>query len=146
MLCRIPNRSAWGLFIGRVMLGIIFIAHGGQKVLGLFGGPGLEKFAQWATTMYIPIPAFLAYLAAFAEFFGGILLLLGIAAELGALMVLPVMVGAVFFVHWPHGFFAQNQGFEYPLSLIFFLLAIIIGGPGNYALWQYPCRWFGCKC
>lgn len=146
MICTIPNRADWALFIVRIMLGIIFIAHGGQKVLGLFGGPGLAEFAKMAATMYVPIPAFLAYLAAFAEFIGGILLFFGIAAELGALMVIPVMIGAVFFVHWPHGFFGQNNGFEYPLSLIFFLLAIVVGGPGKFALWEHPCRIFGCRC
>ena len=109
------------------MLGVIFIAHGSQKVLGLFGGPGLQGFQEWAATL--GIPALLSYVAAFAELTGGLLLFFGIAAELGALLVIPVMIGAVFAVHWPHGFFSQNGGFEYPLSLIFFLFAILIGGP-----------------
>jgi putative oxidoreductase len=125
------------------MLGIIFIAHGGQKVLGLFGGPGLEGFAQWSATM--GIPGWLAHLGAFAEFIGGILLFAGIASELGALMVIGVMLGAVWFVHWNHGFFIQNGGFEYPLSLIVFATAIVIGGPGKLYLWC-PCKTFGCKC
>ena len=145
MICHISNRAQWGLFIVRIMLGIIFIAHGGQKLLGVFGGPGLQGFAQWAWTT-MKLPAFLAYLAAFAEFVGGILLFLGVASELGALMIIPVMIGAVFLVHWSQGFFSQNGGFEYPFSLIFFLLAIVIGGPGKFALWEHPCRLFGCNC
>ena len=64
------------------------------------------------------------------------MLLSGIASEIGALMAVGVMIGAVFVVHWPHGYFAQNGGFEYPLNLIIFSLAIIIGGPGVYALWN----------
>lgn len=131
------ERAQWGLFIVRVMLGIVFIAHGSQKVLGLFGGTGLEGFVKWIGGY--GVPSWLAYLGAFSEFTGGILLLLGIAAELGALLVIPVMIGAVTLVHWGHGFFVQNKGFEYPLSLIFFALAIIVGGPGKYALWDL-CR------
>jgi len=129
------NRKEWALFIIRVTLGAIFIAHGGQKVLGLFGGPGLQGFAQWAAATMNLSPV-LAYLAAFAELVGGLLLFFGIAAEIGAAMVIPVMVGAVVLVHWKAGFFAQNGGFEYPLSLTFFLLAIIVGGPGKHALWN----------
>ncbi len=128
------SHKAWGLFIVRATLGAIFIAHGGQKVLGIFGGPGLAGFVAWANTL--GVPNMLAYLAAFAEFLGGWLLLLGCCAELGALMVIPVMLGAVFLVHWSHGFFNQNGGFEYPLSLAIFSLAIIIGGPGALALWD----------
>ena len=143
MLCQISNRCEQALFIVRVMLGAIFIAHGAQKVLGMFGGPGLDGFVQWSAS--IGIPGWLAYLAAFAEFIGGILLFFGIAAELGALMVIGVMLGAVWFVHWNNGFFIQNNGFEYPLSLIFFALAILVGGPGQYYLWC-PCNALGCKC
>lgn len=128
------QQMSLGLMIVRLTLGSIFFLHGSQKVLGLFGGPGLEGFAKWMGTM--GVPPFLAYLAAFAEFIGGILLFTGIAAELGALMTISVMIGAVVIVHWPHGYFAQNGGFEYPFNLILFALAIIVGGPGAYALWD----------
>ncbi len=137
-MCNCIPRAQWALLIVRVMLGIIFIAHGGQKVMGWFCGSGLEGFASWIGTF--GIPTYLAYAAAFAEFIGGWLLLAGIAAELGALMVICVMLGAVFIVHWNHGFFMQNNGFEYPLSLVFFSLAILIGGPGRLALWP------ACRC
>ncbi len=122
------------LTIVRLTLGSIFFLHGAQKVLGWFGGPGLDGFVKWSGTMGIT-PA-LAYLAAFAEFIGGILLFTGILAELGAVMTICVMIGAVVIVHWTHGYFAQNGGFEYPFNLILFALAIIVGGPGSYALWD----------
>lgn len=133
------QQMSLALMIVRLTLGSIFFLHGAQKVLGWFGGPGLEGFAQWMGTMGIP-PA-LAYLAAFAEFIGGILLFTGVLAELGAVMTIGVMIGAVVIVHWPHGYFSQNGGFEYPFNLILFALAIIIGGPGAYALWD-PLRTF----
>ncbi len=126
------NRAQLSLTLIRIMLGIVFVAHGGQKVLGLFGGSGLQGFVSWAGTL--GIPTYLAYAAAFAEFIGGILLLLGIYAELGALLALGVMVGAVYFVHLPHGFFIQNGGYEYVLSLIVSSLAILIGGSGRCTL------------
>lgn len=128
------EQAQLALTLVRVTLGSIFILHGGQKVLGLFGGPGLESFVQWIGTM--GVPSWLGYLAAFAEFIGGILLLTGCAAELGALMVIGVMIGAVVVVHWKHGYFGQNGGFEYPFNLALFALAIVIGGPGDYALWD----------
>ena len=122
------------LLLLRLTLGSIFIAHGGQKVLGLFGGPGLDGFVTWAGT--IGVSPLLAKLAAFAEFIGGCLMFLGIATELGALLTIPVMIGAVVLVHWPHGYFMQNGGFEYPFNLILLALAVIIGGPGCCALWD----------
>lgn len=112
------------LTIIRIMLGAIFIAHGSQKVLGLFGGPGLSGFATWLGTYGIP-PA-LAYLAAFAEFIGGLLLLSGYLTWLGGLMTSAVMVGAIVVIHWPH-FFVQNGGFEYPLMLIITTIAVVLG-------------------
>ena len=124
-----------GLLLVRLTLGSIFFFHGAQKVLGLFGGSGLEGFVQWAATLHIP--TWLAYLGAFSEFIGGILLFLGIFSELGALAVIGVMLGAIYYVHLDKGYFIQNGGFEYPLNLILFSLAIIIGGPGAFALWDH---------
>lgn len=128
------DRMSLALLVVRLALGSIFFLHGAQKVFGWFGGSGLKGFVSWIGTF--GIPSFVAYLAAFAELIGGILLFSGIAAELGALMSIAVMLGAVFAVHWPHGYFAQQGGYEYPLNLIFFALAIVIGGPGAFALWD----------
>lgn len=130
----ISDQQEYGLTIVRLVLGSIFILHGSQKVFGLFGGLGLEGFIQWVGTM--GVAPFWGYAAAFAEFIGGCLLFTGIASEIGALLVIPVMVGAVFLVHWPYGYFVQNKGFEYPFNLILFLVAIIVGGPGKWALWD----------
>jgi putative oxidoreductase len=138
-LSTISLLQAWGLTIVRVTLGTIFIAHGSQKVFGWFGGPGLESFVGWASSF--GIPGWLGYLAAFAELIGGCLLLTGIAAEIGALLVIPVMIGAVVIVHWKQGYFAQNGGFEYPLNLLLFALAIVVGGPGKLALWDLFLEW-----
>jgi len=126
------NCQSWSLSLIRLLLGTIFFLHGAQKVFGLFGGPGLEGFIKWASQYNISEP--LAYLGAFAELIGGILLFTGIFSRLGALMVIGVMLGAIFLVHWPHGFFLEKGGFEYPLVLAISALAILIGGPGKCKL------------
>jgi putative oxidoreductase len=144
MFCRqISNKEEVALAIVRITLGVIFTVHGAWKVFGLFGGPGLQGFVKWGAG--IGISPMLAYLAAFAEFIGGLLLLTGFAAEIGALLVIAVMLGAIWFVHWGKGFFVQNGGFEYPLSLIMFSLAIVIGGPGKWYAFC-ACKLTGCSC
>lgn len=120
----VNDRTSLALNIVRIATGAVFVLHGAQKVFGLFGGPGLEGFAQWSTTM--GIPSWLAYVAAFAEFIGGILLVLGIGASWGALLTASVMLGAIWFVHLDKGFFSQNGGFEYPLLLLINSVAILV--------------------
>lgn len=128
------NNSQLALFIIRVMVGFTFMLHGSQKVFGLFGGSGLSAWVNWLATLNIP--AWMAYAAALTEFFGGLMLLLGFAAKVGALAEIGVMLGAIYLVHWPHGFFVQNNGFEYSLLLMVCCLGILIGGPGKWALWN----------
>jgi putative oxidoreductase len=124
----------WALFIIRVVIGVVFVLHGSQKVFGWFGGQGLDGFANYLSAMNVP--AFLSYLAACMELFGGIMIVLGIATEIASLVLVPVMIVAVYLVHWEHGYFIQNNGYEYALNLTFFLIALIIGGPGKYALYD----------
>lgn len=115
--------SSLGLSIIRIATGLIFSAHGTQKVFGILGGPGLQGFAQWAQT--VGIPHWLAYAASFSELAAGLLLLWSITAPLGALLGAGVMIGAIWFVHLNNGFFSQNGGFEYPLLLLIICAALI---------------------
>jgi putative oxidoreductase len=117
------------LFLVRLVVGSVFVLHGGQKVFGWLGGPGLTGFVTWLGTL--GVPAWLGYVAAFVELVGGCMVLFGIAAEIGALFLAIQMAVAIYLVHWPHGYFVQNNGFEYPLSLIVLCLAIIVGGAGK---------------
>ncbi|CAN5145905.1 DoxX family protein [soil metagenome] len=118
------NRTDLALTLLRVATGIVFILHGAQKVLGLFGGPGLDGFAQWSATM--GIPSWLAYAAAFFELIGGLLLISGFGASMGALLGACVMAGAIWFVHLDKGFFAQNGGYEYALLLLINCIVIFL--------------------
>jgi putative oxidoreductase len=120
------------LLVLRIALGVIFFAHGSQKVLGLFGGKGLDATVAGMSKM-TSIPAWLFYVSAFAEFLGGIGMVLGLFTRFFGIALLINMLVAVIEVHLPNGFFAP-MGFEYPGSLAITALAITLAGPGLYSL------------
>src|SRR6266852_698058 len=106
--------------IFRLVLGLIFFAHGAQKMLGWFGGFGFSGTMGFFTgTMHIPAP--LAFLAIAAEFFGGPGLILGFLTRIGAFGIAVNMLVAIAMVHGPFGFFMnwsgtqKGEGFEYHL-------------------------------
>jgi putative oxidoreductase len=117
------------LAILRVVLGVTFILHGGQKLF-VFGFAGVSgAFAQ----MGIPAPGLLGPFVAFVEFFGGIAILLGLLTRLAALGIGATMVVAILTVHFENGFFAPT-GFEFPLSLLASAIALVITGAGDLSL------------
>lgn len=128
------NSKSTLLFILRLTLGTIFIVHGGQKLFGWFSGSGVDGFINYLASMNVP--EHMAYMSMFAEFFGGIMVLLGVATELGAAAIAGNMFGAIYLVHWQHGFFIQNGGYEYALCLIVMAMILVVNGPGEYCLWD----------
>jgi putative oxidoreductase len=117
----------------RLGLGVIFVAHGAQKVLGSFNGPGLAKFTSFPAPFPFMKPAWLWMgAAAFAELIGGLLVILGLLTRLGAFLLFCVMLTAIIGVHWP-GFFMPT-GLEYPLALLAMSLALLISGGGMASL------------
>lgn len=128
------NNQSLGLCMVRVLLGSVFIMHGAQKVFGFFSGPGLTLFAGYISGMGFPV--WLGYMAAFFELIGGLLLFFGILPKLGALMVIPVMFVAIAKVHWINGYFVQNGGYEYSLSLLILALVVLVAGGGSYVLYN----------
>jgi len=133
---RTPGPVDWGLLVLRLVLGVAFILHGAQKLLGLFGGPGISGFAQGLRQMGLPAPELMAYLAAGAEFLGGLAVLLGVLTEFGAAAIAAVMIVAIWKVHGKHGFFLSQQGYEYNLMILGVCAALILAGPGLLALWD----------
>ena len=118
----------------RLGLGSIFIAHGGQKLFGFWGGSGLKGFAMMLENLGMSPGLPYALLAAGGEFFGGLMVLLGIFARWGALFLLGVMVVAIATVHGKNGFFLMNQGYEYNIALIGMSLAILFNGSGKFSI------------
>ncbi len=122
----------------RLVLGIVFFAHGSQKMLGWFGGYGLDATMN-AFTKGMGIPAPLAFLAIAAEFFGGRGLIAGLLTRVAAFGIASVMVVAVVKVHSQFGLFmnwAGNQkgeGFEYHALVIAITVALMIAGGGAFS-------------
>jgi len=129
-----PNRTAVdvSLLILRLVLGIIFMAHGSQKMFGMFGGPGLSAMVQPPPNGMGP----LGYLVSIGEFFGGVGIVFGFLSRFSAASIIVIMIGAIVKVHWPVGFFGP-KGFEYNLALIGLALPILLCGPGRFSIGQY---------
>lgn len=119
-----------GLLIGRVVLGIVFIAHGWQK----FSENGMDATVKGFEGMGIPAPTLSAYFTVGAEIIGGALLILGALLPLAGLALTGVMLGAMFFVHLEGGFYNMNGGYEYVLMLAAASIAIGFSGGGALAL------------
>lgn len=126
---RTPTRIDAGLTVLRGVLGIIFIAHGAQKlfVYGLDGVTG--AFGQ----MGVPIPGVIGPMVALVEFFGGIALLIGLLTRLAGFGLALTMAGAIMLVHLKGGFFSPN-GFEFPLALAAASAAVALTGAGRFSL------------
>lgn len=132
------NRQDIGLFLIRLIVAIVLIYHGSGKLFGAFGGPGLEGFAGWLGSMDIPVPSVSAFLAATAEFFGGLALLLGLWIQWTALPAAFTMLVAAFGAH--SGFDGQKGGMEYPLTLAIVLIGLALIGSGRLSLTTFLSR------
>jgi len=130
---------SWAITVIRVTLGVIFFAHGAQKVFGWFGGYGLKGTTGYFVSIGLPLPV--AYAACFLELLGGVGLLLGLFTRLAALAIIAMMAGAIAKVHWPHGFFinwelapGKGHGLEANLAFIAMAVACVIAGGGALSL------------
>jgi putative oxidoreductase len=132
------RETDFALLVIRIIVAIVFFAHGTQKVFGWFGGPGLSGWVRSMTSH--GMPAVVPYLVAFGELLGAIALLFGFLTRLAAAGLLIEMLGAIFLVHRKMGFFMnwtgklKGEGFEYSLTLAVVLLSLLIAGAGDYSL------------
>lgn len=124
-----PARE-WGLLITRVILGVVLVAHGWQK------------FTEWGITgttasfeeMGVPAPPASALIASIVELGGGVLLILGLFTTVAGLLVALNMLGAVLFVHAPHGVFVAGNGWELVAVIGLASLVFALVGPGRISL------------
>ncbi len=123
----------------RIMLGVVFLPHGAQKVLGWFGGHGFSGTMGFFTET-MGIPAVFAFLAIMAESLGAVALISGFLTRIAAFGIGTVMTVAVFMVHLPHGFFMnwfgnqKGEGFEFHILAIAIALALIVKGGGKWSI------------
>ena len=118
----------------RIPVGIIFVAHGAQKLFGSFGGYGLEGTGQWMASIGLNPGYLMALLAGSGEFFGGLALILGLLVRPAAAVLAFTMVIAIVTVHIGNGLFMSNDGYEFGLALLAALVALAISGAGRGSL------------
>jgi len=122
----------------RVVLGVVFFAHGAQRMLGWFGGEGLQVSMGGYAHMGIPAPV--ALLIICAQFFGGLGLMLGLFTRVASLGVAGLMIGAIFMVHLQNGFFMnwmgtqKGEGIEYHLLALAMAAALLLRGGGAFSV------------
>jgi putative oxidoreductase len=125
------------LLLVRVIVGVIFAAHGAQKLFGAFGGPGLAEMVKMMGPLGYPVTI--------GEFFGGLGLIFGFLSRFSAASLIVIMGGAIAMVHGQNGFFLGSgpestlaeSGFEYNLALIGLLLPTLLAGPGHFSIGRF---------
>jgi putative oxidoreductase len=135
----IGTNNDWVVTIVRVVLGVVFFAHGAQMALGWFGGAGLQSTVR-VFREQLRMPAPLAMLAIAAEFLGGLGLIVGVLSRIAAFGIAGVMSVALLVVHRKFGFFMnwlgekQGHGIEYHILVLALALVVIIKGAGAFSL------------
>ncbi len=121
----------------RLVLGVVFFAHGAQKMLGWFGGYGFHGTIGFFGHVGMPAPV--AFLVICTEFFGGLGLIVGLLTRIAALGIGVEMIGAIFMVHLTNGFFMnwygnqKGEGYEYHLLAIAIAAALLLRGAGKFS-------------
>lgn len=123
-----------GLLLIRLVIGVLFIGHGAQKLFGWFGGYGLKGTGNWMDSLGLKPGMTMALLAGLTELIGGILFTLGLLTPLAGLMIAATMVIAIVKVHRPNGLWSTQNGYEYNLTLLAVAIGIALIGPGQYAV------------
>jgi putative oxidoreductase len=128
----------FAVFVARIVLGFIMLPHGLQKLLGMFGGSGFTGTVDFFVGSGIPY--FVAVLIILGESLGAIGLILGFLSRLCALGIAIIMLGAIFMVHLPNGFFmnwfgsSAGEGYEYHILAVGLALVVLIKGGGMWSV------------
>lgn len=128
------TNASFSPLVLRVPIGIIFAAHGAQKLFGLFGGHGLEGTGAFFASLGLTPGYLMALMAGSAEFFGGLGLIVGLLVRPAAAALAFTMLTAILIVHIGNGLFLQNNGIEYALALMAASTALLISGAGRLSI------------
>jgi putative oxidoreductase len=129
-----PIMVAFGLLIARLVIGLLMAAHGAQKLLGWFGGYGLNTTGEFFVQLGFERGRAFATLASVAEVTGGLLVAFGFLGPVGPALMISVMVVAAITVHWKNGLFATHNGIEVPLLYATGAFGLALTGFGEYSL------------
>ncbi len=118
----------------RLPIGITFMAHGAQKPFGWFGGYGLEGTGQWMASIGLTPGYLMALMAGSSEFFGGLLLIIGLLIRPTSAVLAFTMLMAIVTVHLDNGLFMSNNGYEFGLALLAATVSLAISGAGKLSI------------
>lgn len=118
----------------RLIAGLIFTAHGAQKLFAWFGGYGLEGTGQWMESIGLAPGYLMALMAGGVEFFGGLLLIIGFLTRPTSFVLAITMIVAIFAAHIDNGLFMANNGYEFALTLLAISISLIFSGAGKLSL------------
>ncbi|RON02852.1 MULTISPECIES: DoxX family protein [Pseudomonas] len=127
----LSTRAGYGLTVLRIFVGVIFAAHGSQKLFGMFGGYGIAGTAQYMESIGLAPGHLMAILAGGTEFFAGLALIIGLLVRPAALGLTFLSLVAIFSVHIHNGLFLANNGYEFALALLGGSIAVLIEGAGK---------------
>jgi putative oxidoreductase len=123
-----------GLLLARLVLGVLLVAHAGQKLFGWLGGYGLAGTAGFFEQLGFRPGRLFVITASLSEAVSGLLIALGLFGPVGPALLLSVMIVAAVSVHWKNGLFAANSGIEVPLLNSAIALTLALAGPGPFSL------------
>jgi putative oxidoreductase len=126
----------WGILVLRLGIGIMFVAHGLQMALGLFGGPGVKGFSGMLSSLGFFPALFWSYVASYTVLIGGLLLIIGVQTRPAATLLLIFILTAGIKVHLNKGFFLSNGGIEYTFVIAAACISIILLGPGKFSIFH----------
>jgi len=129
-----PLMFGLGLLVARLVIGLLMAAHGTQKLLGWFGGYGLNTTGEFFVQLGFQRGRAFATLASVAEVAGGLLVAIGFLGPVGPALMISVMLVAAISVHWKNGVFAAQNGIEVPLLYATGAFGLAMTGFGDYAL------------
>jgi putative oxidoreductase len=130
----LATHAGWGPVALRLPIGIIFAAHGAQKLFGAFGGYGLEGTGEFMASLGLTPGYLMALLAGSADFFGGLALIFGLLVRPAAAVLGFTMVVAILTVHIGNGLFMADNGYEFGLALLAASVSLLISGAGRMSV------------